>query len=260
MGYDDVAGLGVLFNEPEISHGDYGETIFVNFPGVPTIDLKIPDVDAKNVSLFAHHIWKSSILLSKLILDHEEFEGLHILELGAGAGLPSIIAARKGGKVTSSDYPDSELINMLKLNLHKHTGQSSDVFGHVWGERGDDGLFPTGEPIKQFDVIVMADTLWMSDQQHNLLKDLKQLLKPTGKVIGCAGLHSGLEVFEAFFKKATSPEYSFLCKLCKPYRIPQAGGMCENEEWKELTGGEVVSDEIRERQWFVYRYELTLSD
>ncbi len=45
-------------------------------------------------------------------------QGRNILELGAGAGLPSIAAAIWGAKqVLVTDYPDEDLVENMKMNI-----------------------------------------------------------------------------------------------------------------------------------------------
>jgi len=52
----------------------------------------------------------------------EEFpdvvKGKYVLELGAGAALPSIVAAMNGAaKVVATDYPDADLIENIEYNI-----------------------------------------------------------------------------------------------------------------------------------------------
>ena len=43
-----------------------------------------------------------------------------VLELGAGAGLPSLVAALHGAQhVVVTDYPDADLIANLRYNIEK---------------------------------------------------------------------------------------------------------------------------------------------
>jgi nicotinamide N-methyltransferase len=45
-------------------------------------------------------------------------KGRYVLELGAGAGLPSLVCAINGAVgVVVTDYPDSELIENLNYNI-----------------------------------------------------------------------------------------------------------------------------------------------
>jgi EEF1A N-terminal glycine/lysine methyltransferase len=49
---------------------------------------------------------------------HELVSGKNILELGAGAGLPSLVCSLKGAStVIVSDYPDPDLVENLEYNI-----------------------------------------------------------------------------------------------------------------------------------------------
>lgn len=70
--------------------------------------------------LQGHHLWNASQTISKYLQKHAETLIYHknVLELGAGAGLPSLVAAFLGArKVVVTDYPDSDLIANLKHNV-----------------------------------------------------------------------------------------------------------------------------------------------
>ena len=62
-----------------------------------------------------------------------------MLELGAGAGLPGILAALQGAEmVVLSDYPSSSLLANLQRNVDEnvpfHLQSRVAVEGHIWGE------------------------------------------------------------------------------------------------------------------------------
>ncbi|MGD0622521.1 MAG: methyltransferase domain-containing protein [Thermacetogeniaceae bacterium] len=53
-------------------------------------------------------LWPASRGLAQYIWEHVDFSGDKVLELGAGLGLPGLVAGRKGARVTISDYqPDA---------------------------------------------------------------------------------------------------------------------------------------------------------
>jgi nicotinamide N-methyltransferase len=58
-----------------------------------------------------------------------------VLELGAGAGLPSIVCALNGAtQVVVTDYPDAELVENLEYNI-THCNQLAGFAGiaaEVW--------------------------------------------------------------------------------------------------------------------------------
>lgn len=62
--------------------------------------------------------------MTDYLYDHKEslVRGTSMLELGAGAGLPSIAAAIWGAKhVVVTDYPDQDLVENMKINVDAAT-------------------------------------------------------------------------------------------------------------------------------------------
>lgn len=52
-------------------------------------------------------VWPSAVALAE-VLGEDDVEGLHVLELGCGLGLPSLAAAVRGGRVLATDaVPDA---------------------------------------------------------------------------------------------------------------------------------------------------------
>ena len=244
-------GFSALFNEPETNCGNIGDSTTLTFDGLGSIKLVIGDCDQENVYLFAHHIWKSSVLLAKLIIiDKALVREKDCLEFGAGAGLPSIVANLVGANhITASDYPDKGIIDKLRLNLETNCSAGSySVVGHAWGSR-DTSLFQ--EPIRQYDTIIMADTLWLSDQHINLWSDLVLLLKPRGKLVIIAGLHSGLNILNSFLEMAPS-SYSTIVK--QYYEIPIGNEFHENAHWKIVD--QHVNDSKLERNRYLLHVQL----
>ena len=63
--------------------------------------------------------WNTSRTLSSYLLENPSLvEGKRVLELGAGAGLPSIVCSLAGAdRVVVTDYPDEKLVKNLAYNL-----------------------------------------------------------------------------------------------------------------------------------------------
>src|SRR3954449_12144843 len=69
-------------------------------------------------------LWPSAIALSHEIATRAEaFRGRSVLELGAGVGLPGIVAATLGGRVVQTDKDE------LSLHLCKRNGERNGVEG-----------------------------------------------------------------------------------------------------------------------------------
>jgi len=62
------------------------------------------------------------------IATHIQVVGDRILELGAGAAVPSMIAALRGASyVLITDYPDKELVENIKYNLSENLPVVGDL-------------------------------------------------------------------------------------------------------------------------------------
>ena len=96
-------------------------------------------------SLWGHRLWNASLYLANLFDANPNFcKGKNILELGAGAGVPSLICALQGArKVIITDYGtsvDNDLITVIQRNIDtlvigKKAVQEGILYAkpHVWG-------------------------------------------------------------------------------------------------------------------------------
>jgi EEF1A N-terminal glycine/lysine methyltransferase len=84
-------------------------------------------------------VWNAAILGADFITRGDFSVGQEsVLELGAGAGLPGIVAALRGAKmVILSDYDSPNLLANLQANVDENIPATlrSKVFveGHMWG-------------------------------------------------------------------------------------------------------------------------------
>ncbi|PGH34541.1 hypothetical protein GX50_02624 [[Emmonsia] crescens] len=133
----------------------------------------------------------------------EWVEGKDILELGAGAGLPSLVCAILGARrAVVTDYPDFDLVENMRINAQacesllslggadgSQTPLSSSplrVEGFKWGadpERvlrhlpEDAGVGANGR--RGFDLLILADVIYNHPQHGELIASVKQTLKRT---------------------------------------------------------------------------------
>ena len=196
-------------------HGADGETSLQT----SNITLVTPTTDASNWSLHASSIWASSLFLADHLDDlhldqhilaarHRGQDRLRVLELGTGAGLPSILIARCFTEVdmVASDYPDIELTRTLRTNVEKNgVAKRCRVVPYAWGS--DSSVFRKGGDRLdsgdwQMDVIVAADTLWNPELHALFLQTLQILLRRTAdaRIYLVAGLHTGRYTLQAFMK------------------------------------------------------------
>jgi predicted nicotinamide N-methyase len=108
--------------------------------------------------------------------------GKTVLELGAGAGLPSLVSAIHGAKhVVVTDYPDPDLVENLQWNVD-HCAllpqpRNIEAKGYLWGAETEtlvSGL-STGEA--NFDLLILADLLFNHSEHRKLVSSVQQMLK-----------------------------------------------------------------------------------
>ncbi|RAH78786.1 hypothetical protein BO86DRAFT_367996 [Aspergillus japonicus CBS 114.51] len=214
------------------------------------------DSDAGQVEaqrkLFAHFVWSSGLVVAEAIEDahagHEhvdemwKVEGERVLELGAGAALPSIVSILAGAsEVTITDHPSSPALRgaiefNLKRNILAANGCAVSIQAHEWGTLAPDSWAVANQG--RFTRIIAADCLWMELQHKNLAQTMKWFLAPEGRVWIVAGLHTGRPVVVRFLK--TVVEMGL-----------EVDTIYERDQTTSCTGGD---DEIR-RDWVEVREE-----
>ncbi|KAJ5111563.1 hypothetical protein N7532_002098 [Penicillium argentinense] len=128
----------------------------------------------------------------------ELIRGKEVLEIGAAAGVPSIVSAIQGARtVVLTDYPDPDLVQNMQYNADLAVDQivkgpdsrnPLHVDGYKWGNPVEpllayipplaDGTAPTG-----FDVLIMADVIYSHREHGNLVKTMQQTLKKNAESV-----------------------------------------------------------------------------
>lgn len=124
-----------------------------------------------------------------------EVEGRRVLELGAGAGLPSIMACQLGARrVVCTDYPDRELIENIEKNIVKLLSSEQQTRiqakGFLWGSSVSE-LFSAsgaGEEDGLFDMVFLCDVIFNHSEHRRLLKTCREVLAADG-VVWCVFGH-----------------------------------------------------------------------
>ncbi|KFH40604.1 putative nicotinamide N-methyltransferase-like protein [Hapsidospora chrysogenum ATCC 11550] len=242
------ASLGVIFpGDTVCSHGDAEHsTLLYTSPHLArALLLELADPRGEEERrLFSHYLWNSSLLLAEFVerdtlglaekgkgKEEEEekvsfdVRGLDVAELGAGAGLPSIMAGLLGAnKVLVTDYPSEAVLDTLRRNVERNTkpemapplpaepaAQEDDrrgeegrrgkgevqVEGHSWGD-----FSPSLTPHHHvYDRVLACDCLWMPWQHDNLAHSISYLLAgtPSARAWVVAGFHTGRARMAGFF-------------------------------------------------------------
>ena len=157
----------------------------VEFPG--GLQLHVPDPDqvkpiydqliASNpdtVFPFWARIWPSSLALTAFLRKEPHWiASKHVLEIGAGIGLPSFSISREASTLVISDY-STEAVALMEKNIQclglKHTRAMQLDWNH----------FPSG---LDADTVLFSDINYEPEQFEALLTLIKQLLNKGATVI-----------------------------------------------------------------------------
>jgi predicted nicotinamide N-methyase len=105
-------------------------------------------------------LWPAARALAESL---PEVRGLRVVELGCGLGLPSLVAAAKGARVTATDWsPDA--IELLRENAARN-GLELRAEVRDWREPWDD----------RFDLALAADVLYERRNVEPVLERLREL-------------------------------------------------------------------------------------
>lgn len=101
-----------------------------------------------------------------------------MLEIGAAAGVPSIVSAICGARATvMTDYPDPDLVGNMQYNAEISGVKSLHADGYKWGSTIEPLLayLPAGQTT--FDTLIMADVVYSHREHGNLVKTMQMALK-----------------------------------------------------------------------------------
>jgi ankyrin repeat protein/predicted nicotinamide N-methyase len=143
--------------------------------------------DRDELPLFADNVWPGSLVLADMLqtplIKDRHVVGKRVVEIGAGAALPSVVASFIGAKfVCSCDYPGEGVIHNISAVL-LHNGISADAavaVGHAWGDDVTP-LILLGEH-GRYDTALLAELLWKDTVVHHeaLCRSVRDLLAPGG--------------------------------------------------------------------------------
>lgn len=137
--------------------------------------------------LWGHHLWNASLDISRYLQRHASslVKGKSVLELGAAAGVPSIVCAREGAQcVVATDYPDQPLIDVLVKNIESNVRNNSKTDchavaeGYLWGSDPAKLIahLPENQQGDGFDLLLLSDLIFNHQAHPALLQSMDACL------------------------------------------------------------------------------------
>ena len=141
-----------------------------------------------NITLTQGHLlWNAGRTLAAYLEEHAStvIKDKTVLELGAGAGVPSLICAMKDARqVVVTDYPDEDLVENLRHNIEQNQGLLLDqsnihAEGYLWGASTTTltAHIPSDERTAGFDLLILGDLLFNHSEHGKLLATIQNTLK-----------------------------------------------------------------------------------
>lgn len=118
-------------------------------------------------------LWPASRGLARYIWEEVDFGGAAVLELGAGLGLPGLVAAMKRGRVTLTDYKP-EALDLAARNAARNGIPGISLLLADWRE------FPCGE---RYDWVIGSDVLYNPRLNPYLAEILPRILADDGHML-----------------------------------------------------------------------------
>ena len=167
--------------------------------------------------LWGHLLWNAGKVSAKYVDDlGKQLEGKTVLELGAAAALPSLLASLHAKNVVATDYPDPDLIANIQTNidnLKASTGRDLPITtqGYIWGHDVQPLLNAPGQCGDKFDFLILSDVVFNHTEHDKLLETCAKTLAADGQILVVFSPHRP-KLFDkdmAFFTNAQ--ERGFVC-------------------------------------------------
>ena len=136
--------------------------------------------------LFIDDVWPGSKVLADVLDQNPTFcKDKIVLEIGAGAALPSLVASALGARsIVITDYPEISVLENISELITRNKLVNCQVLGYKWGEDVDI-LQRACEGRDGYDLILLAELLW-KDTYSEHIRLLQTISKCLSKSSGIA--------------------------------------------------------------------------
>ena len=119
-------------------------------------------------------LWPAAIALAHEVATRPEgFRGRTVLELGAGTGLPGVVAASLGARVVQTDRQEGALA-VCRLNGERNRAAGIEYRPADWAAWDD---------VRTYDWIIGSDILYAEEMHSQLRRIFEANLAPGGRVL-----------------------------------------------------------------------------
>ncbi|KAH8694969.1 putative nicotinamide N-methyltransferase Nnt1 [Talaromyces proteolyticus] len=190
--HDGLFDSGVnIFQDPEGFYPEDKQPTFAEHHMISGETIRVRLVGSH--PLYGDMLWNAGRISAEYLDQHAArlVRDKNILEIGAAAGVPSIIAAAKGARtVVMTDYYDPDLVNNMRYNAELAAplipqGSHLHVAGYKWGADTEEimSFLPDDSRAAGFDTLIMADVVYSHREHPNLIKTMQQTLKKTAEAV-----------------------------------------------------------------------------
>ena len=152
--------------------------------------------DTSNL-LFIDDVWPGAKVMAEFLNSNSKYcNNKVVLELGAGAALPSLVASALGARLTVvTDFPEFSVLDHIATLVERNKLSNCNVLAHKWGEDMDKLLHVSEDTLNGYDLIILAELLWKDTYPEHF-----RLLT---SVAHCLSKEAGIAVV-AFAHRATA--------------------------------------------------------
>ncbi|XP_072882132.1 histone-arginine methyltransferase METTL23 [Hemitrygon akajei] len=139
--------------------------------GPESLEVRIPEVLDPQYGLY---IWPCSVVLAQYVwFNKSKVKGNTILEIGAGASLPGIVAAKCGASVILSDCAVFQnCLDNCQRSCQINNLEDVPVIGLTWGQ-----ISPDLVQLPQIDIILGSDVFYEPEDFEDILTTVFYLLQ-----------------------------------------------------------------------------------